>query len=73
MNRNTHDDRTRNASEWDNPPPFGFRAVLVFIIIFALMTFSAKNIELDKARVAVRRSWWLFDWHCRSVASYRGR
>ena len=74
MNRNTHDDRTRNASEWDNPPPFGFRAVLVFIIIFALMTFSAKNIELDKAvSLSVEAGSYLFGTADHSQVIYGGK
>jgi phosphonate transport system permease protein len=48
MAKNTDYDRSSSASEWDNPAPFGFRSVLLVIFIFALMTLSAKNIELDK-------------------------
>ena len=48
MDKNTNYDRAKNASEWHNPAPFGLRSVFLVIVLFALMTFSARNIELDK-------------------------
>ncbi|MDB0052932.1 phosphonate ABC transporter, permease protein PhnE [Ascidiaceihabitans sp.] len=48
MTEITDDNRAKNASEWYNPAPFGFKSVLLVIVIFTLMTLSAKNIELDK-------------------------
>jgi phosphonate transport system permease protein len=48
MTKITDNNRAKNASEWYNPAPFGFKSVLLVIVIFILMTISAKNIELDK-------------------------
>lgn len=38
----------RSASEWNNPAPFGFKSVLMAIIIFGILIVSGKNIELNK-------------------------
>ena len=48
MDKNSNNIQASSASDWDNPAPFSFRSVLLVIVIFALMTVSARNIELDK-------------------------
>lgn len=40
--------QSSHASKWNNPAPFGFRSVLVVIVIMTLLAFSGKNLELNK-------------------------
>ena len=51
MYQNDDRKRTSQQNEWHNPAPYGFKSVLLVLLVFAVLTFSGKNIELNKLAI----------------------